>query len=149
MFLILGTCVSQCIRREADSNRYNFLHCNQEENSILHSKFNTAYGPHIVLVCVGILFASWSRRKSNVGYQHFTVTCRLPTACLQNTATYFISVTAHSQISALYIHNEYCQYIGHCYHNKLEFQRYESHFYFLLLVKFTLTLVVIFNWKIS
>lgn len=120
---VLGTRVSERVRRVSHADGHNVLHSYSKENSVLHSKLDTAHGPHIFPVRAGVLLASRSRRKGHAGHQHLTVTSRLPIARLQNTATHFSSTAAHRQILTIHVYHEYCQHIGHCYNNQLEFQR--------------------------
>lgn len=122
-FLFEGTCVSERIPGVAYPDGHNVLHSDSKENSVLHSEFDTAHGPHIFPVCASVLLASRSWWKGHAGHQHFTVTSRLPIARLQNTATHFFSTAAHRQILAIHVHHEHRQYIGHCYHYQLEFSR--------------------------
>jgi len=118
-----GTCLSERIPGVAYPNGHNVLHSNSKENSVLHCEFDTAHSPHIFPVRASVLLASRSRRKGHAGHKHFTVTSRLPTARLQNTATHFFSTAAHRQILAIHVHHEHRQHIGHCYHNQLELPR--------------------------
>lgn len=121
--LVAGASVPERLPGVTHSDRHHVLHSNSQENSVLHGELDTTHGPHIFPVRAGVLLAGRGRRKGYAGHQHSTVTSRLPTARLQNTATHLSSTAAHRQIFTVHVHHEHRQYIGHRHHHQLEFQR--------------------------
>lgn len=61
VLLFEGTCVSERIPGVAYPDGHNVLHSDSKENSVLHSEFDTAHGPHIFPVRASVLLASRSR----------------------------------------------------------------------------------------
>lgn len=73
-------------------------------------------------MCARVLSSRRGWGEGDPRHQHSPVTGCVPPPGIKDPTPHLPRVAPHSQVSAVYIHHEHCQYPRHSYHHQLELQ---------------------------